>query len=223
VIVADRHDKAGEALVEELRHHGSKVEFINTDVRKTDDVRAVVDKSLTRFGRPDVALNETATERPLGAIADQPAENKADLASQLPHQVAEAAVRGGNGMTAIVRLVYLREPDSLGLSTLHFSLTAQQSLKLAHDLLNRSYQPAREISVAAGLEHYRLLLVSGGTAQRPEIVKEVGIHASDLPAAIRQTFHVAWPPEATGLILIDHKGREVFGRDNASPERKLGK
>ena len=223
VVVADRHDTAGEALVAELRSHGSEVEFIKADVRKEDDVRAVVDKSLARSGRLGVARNKTVAGCPVGPVAGQTAENKADLASQLPHQVAEAAVRGGNGMTAIVRLVYLREPDSLGLSTLHFSLTAQQSLKLAHDLLNRSYQPAREISVAAGLEHYRLLLVSGGTAQRPEIVKEVGIHASDLPAAIRQTFHVAWPPEATGLILIDHKGREVFGRDNASPERKLGK
>src|SRR5208337_2277145 len=36
-IVADHHDKAGEELVEELRSHGSKVEFINTDVRKRDD------------------------------------------------------------------------------------------------------------------------------------------------------------------------------------------
>ena len=92
-------------------------------------------------------------------------------------------------------------------------------MKLAHDLLNRSHQPAREIPVAAGLEHFRLLFSSGGTAQRPEVVKEFGIHASDVPAAIRQTFHIAWPPEAIGLILIDHEGREVFGRDNALPER----
>jgi hypothetical protein len=156
-------------------------------------------------------------ERPLGPIADQTAENKADLASQVPCKVADAAVRAGDGMTAIVRLVYQRDRDSLDLSTLHFSLTAQQSLKLAHDLLNRSHQPAREIPVAAGLEHYRLLFVSGGTAERPQVLKEVGIQASDVAAAIRQTFHIAGPPEATGLILIDHKGSEIFGRDNASP------
>ncbi len=218
-IVADHHDKAGEELVEELRSHGSKVEFINTDVRKQDDARAVVDESLTRFGRPDVALNKAVAGCPVGPVTDRTVEDKVDLAVEVPRLVAEAAVRGGNGMTAIVRLVYLRAPDSLDLSTLHFSLTAQQSLKLAHDLLNRSHQPAREIPGAAGLEHYRLLLVSGGTPQRPEVVKEFGIHASDVPAAIRQTFHIAWPPEAIGLILIDHEGREVFGRDNALPER----
>jgi len=219
-VVVDRKHKAGEALVEELRSHSSKVEFINTDVRRENDVRALDDKRLARFDRPDVVLNKAVTEGPVGLITDEIAENKADLASQLPHQVAEAAVRGGNGMTAIVRLVYLREPDSLGLSTLQISLTAQQSLKLARDLLDRSYQPTRELSVAAALEHYRLLLVSGGTAHRPEVVKEVGIRASDVPAAIRQAFHIAWPPEAIGLILIDHNGREVLGRDNASPERR---
>ena len=167
-IVADHHDKAGEELVEELRSHGSKVEFINTDVRKEDNVRAVLDKSLRRFGRPDIALNEAAAGRPLGPVMDRTAEDKADLAAEVPRLVAEVAVRGGNGMTAIVRLVYLREPDSLGLSTLQISLTPQQSLKLARDLLNRSNQPVRAISVAAGLEHYRLLLVSGGPARPPE-------------------------------------------------------
>jgi NAD(P)-dependent dehydrogenase (short-subunit alcohol dehydrogenase family) len=221
VVVADRHDKAGEALVAELRSHGSEVEFIKADVRKEDDVRAVVDKSLARSGRLDVARNKTVAGCPVGPVTGQTAENEADLAAQVPHKVADAAVRAGDGMTAIVRLVYQRDPDSLDLSTLQFSLTAQQSLKLARDLLNRPNEHVRTVS-SAGLERYRLLLLTGGTARPPEALKEVSIHASDVPAAIRQAFHVAWPPEAIGLILIDHDGREVFGRDNASPEQKLG-
>lgn len=72
-----------------------------------------------------------------------------------------------------------------------------------------------EISAAAGPEQYRVVLVSGGPARRPQVLKDIGIHASDVPAAIHQACHVAWPPEAIGLILIDHAGREVFGRDNA--------
>src|SRR5208337_1020390 len=148
-------------------------------------------------------------------IMTRPARSSSRSCALTVQRSNSSTPTSASGMTPIVRLVYLRAPDSLDLSTLHFSLTAQQSLKLAHDLLNRSHQPAREIPGAAGLEHYRLLLVSGGTPQRPEVVKEFGIHASDVPAAIRQTFHIAWPPEAIGLILIDHEGREVFGRDNA--------
>src|ERR1700688_3938433 len=49
VVVAGRRYKAGKALVAELRSFGSEAEFINTDVRKDDDVRALVDKTIARF------------------------------------------------------------------------------------------------------------------------------------------------------------------------------
>jgi NAD(P)-dependent dehydrogenase (short-subunit alcohol dehydrogenase family) len=38
VVVAGRRDEAGKTLVEELRSLGSEAEFINTDVRKDNDV-----------------------------------------------------------------------------------------------------------------------------------------------------------------------------------------
>ena len=49
VVVAGRRDEAGKALVKELRSFGSEAEFINADVRKEDDVRALVDKTVARF------------------------------------------------------------------------------------------------------------------------------------------------------------------------------
>src|SRR6202040_4241944 len=55
VVVAGRRDEAGKALVKELRSFGSEAEFINADVRKEDQVRALVDKTVARFGRLDVA------------------------------------------------------------------------------------------------------------------------------------------------------------------------
>src|ERR1700730_9326959 len=51
VVVAGRRDEAGKALVKELRCLGSEAEFIKADVRKEDDVRALVDKTVARFGR----------------------------------------------------------------------------------------------------------------------------------------------------------------------------
>jgi NAD(P)-dependent dehydrogenase (short-subunit alcohol dehydrogenase family) len=44
VVVAGRRDEAGKALVQELRSLGSEAEFINADVRKDNDVRALVDR-----------------------------------------------------------------------------------------------------------------------------------------------------------------------------------
>jgi NAD(P)-dependent dehydrogenase (short-subunit alcohol dehydrogenase family) len=75
VVVAGRRDEAGEALVKELRSFGSEAEFINADVRKEDDLRAMVDKTVARFGRLDVAVNNAATEGLTGPITDQTAES----------------------------------------------------------------------------------------------------------------------------------------------------
>ena len=75
VVVAGRRDEAGWALIEELRSFGSEAEFVNADVRKEDDVRAMVDKTVARFGRIDVAVNNAATEGQVGPITDQTAES----------------------------------------------------------------------------------------------------------------------------------------------------
>ena len=77
VVVAGRRDEAGRALVKELRAFGSEAEFINADVRKEDDVRAMVDKTIARFGRLDVAVNNAGTEGQVGPITDQTAESYA--------------------------------------------------------------------------------------------------------------------------------------------------
>src|SRR5271157_4915950 len=75
VVVAGRRDEAGKALVKELRSFGSEAEFINADVRKENDVRALVDKSVARFGRLDVAVNNAGTEGQVGPITEQTAES----------------------------------------------------------------------------------------------------------------------------------------------------
>ena len=75
VVVAGRRDEAGKALVKELRALGSEAEFINADVRQEDDVRNMVDETVARFGRIDVAVNNAGTEGSGGPITDQTAES----------------------------------------------------------------------------------------------------------------------------------------------------
>src|ERR1700687_2502263 len=75
VVVAGRRDEAGKALVKELRAFGSEAEFINADVRKEDDVRALVDQTVARFGRLDVAVNNAGTEGKPGPVTEQTAES----------------------------------------------------------------------------------------------------------------------------------------------------
>jgi NAD(P)-dependent dehydrogenase (short-subunit alcohol dehydrogenase family) len=48
-----------------------EAEFINADVRKESDIRDLVDKTVARFGRLDVAVNNAATEAAFGRFARQ--------------------------------------------------------------------------------------------------------------------------------------------------------
>jgi NAD(P)-dependent dehydrogenase (short-subunit alcohol dehydrogenase family) len=74
VVVSGRRDKQGEELVAELQGLGAEAIFIRTDVRKDDDVRNLVDQTVKRFGRLDVAVNNAGTEGTPGPVTEQTAE-----------------------------------------------------------------------------------------------------------------------------------------------------
>jgi NAD(P)-dependent dehydrogenase (short-subunit alcohol dehydrogenase family) len=77
VVVSGRRKEEGLKLAEELRALGAKAEFIQADVRHEDDVRKLVDQTVERFGRIDVAVNNAGTEGKPGPLVDQTAETYA--------------------------------------------------------------------------------------------------------------------------------------------------
>lgn len=77
IVVSGRHDDAGTALVAELRAAGAEAEFVQADVRHDDDVRALIDKTVARFGRLDIAVNAAGTEGKPGPATSQTAESYA--------------------------------------------------------------------------------------------------------------------------------------------------
>jgi len=77
LVVAGRREDAGQQLTTELRALGAEAEFIRADVRHEDEVRDLVDRTVARFGRLDVAVNNAATEGQVGPITDQTAESYA--------------------------------------------------------------------------------------------------------------------------------------------------
>jgi NAD(P)-dependent dehydrogenase (short-subunit alcohol dehydrogenase family) len=77
LVVSGRHDDEGQKLVAELRNLGSEAEFQRSDVRHEDDVRSLVDQTVARFGRLDVAVNTAGTEGKPGPVTEQSAESYA--------------------------------------------------------------------------------------------------------------------------------------------------
>jgi NAD(P)-dependent dehydrogenase (short-subunit alcohol dehydrogenase family) len=77
VVISGRREEAGNKLVAELRNLGAEAEFLRSDVRHEDDVRSLVDKTVARFGRLDVAVNNAGTEGKPGPVTEQSAETYA--------------------------------------------------------------------------------------------------------------------------------------------------
>jgi NAD(P)-dependent dehydrogenase (short-subunit alcohol dehydrogenase family) len=75
VVVSGRKEQVGSELVRELRATGAEAEFVQTDVRHEEEVKNLVDKTIARFGRLDIAVNNAGTEGTPGSAADVTTEN----------------------------------------------------------------------------------------------------------------------------------------------------
>jgi NAD(P)-dependent dehydrogenase (short-subunit alcohol dehydrogenase family) len=72
VVISGRREEAGNKLVAELREIGAEAEYWRADLRHEDDVRDLVSKTVTRFGRLDVA-STTPALRASPAVTEQSA------------------------------------------------------------------------------------------------------------------------------------------------------
>lgn len=75
IVIAGRRQDVGLKLAQELRSLGSEVEFVQTDVRLETEVQALIDKTVKRFGRLDVAVNCAGTEGKNGPLTEMTLEN----------------------------------------------------------------------------------------------------------------------------------------------------
>lgn len=71
VVVAGRREEAGRQVAAELQALGAEVQFVRADVRHEDEVRLLVDQTIERFGRLDVAVNCAGTEGNPGPVTEQ--------------------------------------------------------------------------------------------------------------------------------------------------------
>jgi NAD(P)-dependent dehydrogenase (short-subunit alcohol dehydrogenase family) len=109
VVVSGRKQDAGQALVRELRSLGAEAEFVQADVQNEDDVRRLVDATVERFGRLDVAVNNAGTEGQVGPITDQTAESYAatfdtNVLGVILSMKHEVRVMKGEGRGSIINI-----------------------------------------------------------------------------------------------------------------------
>ena len=109
VVVSGRKDAEGKALEAELTGLGAKAAFIRADVRHEDEVRNLIDKTVARFGRLDVAVNNAGTEGKPGPVTEQTAESYAatfdtnvlGVILSMKHEVRAMQGQGGGSIINI--------------------------------------------------------------------------------------------------------------------------
>src|SRR6201988_1969865 len=109
VVVSGRKPDAGQALLSELRSLGAEAEFVQADVRNEDDVRRLVDGTVERFGRLDVAVNNAGIEGQVGPITEQTAESYAatfdtNVLGVILSMKHEVRVMQGQGSGSIINI-----------------------------------------------------------------------------------------------------------------------
>jgi NAD(P)-dependent dehydrogenase (short-subunit alcohol dehydrogenase family) len=77
LVVSGRREEEGRKLAAELRERGGEAEFVCSDVRHEAEIRSLVDKTVARFGRLDVAVNNAGTEGTPGPVTEQTPETYA--------------------------------------------------------------------------------------------------------------------------------------------------
>jgi NAD(P)-dependent dehydrogenase (short-subunit alcohol dehydrogenase family) len=77
LVVSGRREEEGQKLAAELRKLGAEAEFVRSDVRHEAEVQSLVDETVSRFGRLDVAVNNAGTEGTPGPVMEQTAETYA--------------------------------------------------------------------------------------------------------------------------------------------------
>ncbi|WP_321911958.1 glucose 1-dehydrogenase [Paraburkholderia sp. J11-2] len=109
VVVAGRRDEPGRALAEELRELGAQAEYVHADVSKEDDVRALVERTIERFGRIDIAVNSAGVEGEAGPVTEQTPERYAAVFDAnvlgtllaMKHELRAMTAQGGGSIVNV--------------------------------------------------------------------------------------------------------------------------
>ena len=104
VVVAGRRENEGQAVVKAIENAGGQALFVKTDVSREADVKALVDKTVAKFGRLDFAFNNAGVEGAAGVTTDKQTEenyrhtfdiNVLGLLLTMKHEIPAILKNGG--------------------------------------------------------------------------------------------------------------------------------
>ena len=135
VVAANRRTDDGEKLVAEIAASGGEAHFMATDVAQGDQIKRLMDGTMTRCGRIDIVFNNAGYQEPRTPLADTPEEmfdrvfdtNTRSVWLGMKYALAHMVPQGGGVIVNCASVSGLRNPNP-GLSLYSASKAAIVSL-----------------------------------------------------------------------------------------------
>jgi NAD(P)-dependent dehydrogenase (short-subunit alcohol dehydrogenase family) len=103
VVVASRQVRESEETVKQVEAAGGKAVFVQTDVSDEKQIKGLIEQAIARFGRIDIAFNNSGITGKLGAITDMTQQDWFEVINTnltsvffcLKHQIPQMLKQGG--------------------------------------------------------------------------------------------------------------------------------
>ena len=207
IVISGRRDDEGQKLAVELQKLGGEAEFIRADVRHEGDVRSLIDKTVSRFGRLDAAVNCAGTEGTPGPVTEQTAETYAatfdtNVLSTLLSMKHEMRVMLAQGSGSIVNISSTYgHTGAAGASLYSASKHAVEGLTKSA-ALEAASSGVRVNMVAPGpIDTGMLKRFTGTDERKAALVAKVPLKRMGTPEEIAQTI----------VFLSSHKASFITG------------
>ena len=215
IVVSGRHGDTGAELVAELRSLGAEAEFICADVRHDEEMRSLIDQTVKRFGRLDVAVNNAGTEGHPGPVTEQTPESYAAVFDTnvlgtllgMKHEMRVMAPQGGGSIVNLSSV--LGKVGAPGAAVYTASKHAVEGLTKAA-ALEGAASGVRVNAVAPGpVETEMLNRFTGGGERKADLLDTVPVKRAATPEEIADTilFLACKAPFLTGQSIVVDGGK----------------
>ncbi|MDX2198950.1 MAG: glucose 1-dehydrogenase [Phycisphaerae bacterium] len=105
VVIANRNEANGRAVADQIRKAGGEAVFVRTDVTREADIEAAVRETVAKYGRLDIAFNNSGTEGNGSWVAEETVENYNTVFNanvlgvllSMKHEIRQMRKQGGGG------------------------------------------------------------------------------------------------------------------------------
>lgn len=216
VVISGRRADAGQQLAGELRSLGAEAEFVQADVRFEDQVQALMERTISRFGRLDVAVNAAGTEGESAPVVEQTTERYAAVFDAnvlgtllaMKHELRAMSAQGSGSIVNISSTMGIR--GAAGLSIYTASKHAVEALTKSAALEAAPFG-VRVNAVAPGpVETDMLDRLTGSQERKAAMLTTVPLKRAGMPEEIAEAIVFVASAKSsfmTGEVLRVNGGR----------------